>query len=187
VVSVERAKGGGAERIVFRDSAAAEYSIALDIPWVTSPFVTGRRYEILVEYIGGAPAASGLVVADSLGLVLAGASDQGIGAHVLKGLPSGWEMALGPTDCKSRARSRCYKSITNAALEVNHEGRGVSLWNGQSLLLDGYRVVCLTAQRVEYEGGCADAGLHAVSWVILRDEGGESVPALRGSRSRGDR
>src|SRR5262249_29454383 len=104
------------------------------------------------------------------GLLFAGASDQRLGDHVLKdGVPD-FALELRPPDCPARPAGACYESITNRPLRVSHGGRPADLLPRQSGRVGPYRVTCLVAQAVVYRSGCADAGLPAVSYLIVRDE-----------------
>jgi hypothetical protein len=168
VVSVAPGSGPDAYRYVIRDAAGAERRLAYRAPDGPLPVKEGAAYEFQVDYVGGAPAASGLLIRDRTGLVFAGATDQGLGAHVLKdGLP-GLTLELRPPACPGRAAGTCFESITNRPLRVTHEGRPADLLQGQSVRLGPYRVTCLAAQSVVYRSGCADAGRPGVSYLIAR-------------------
>ena len=150
----------------------------------------GGPYDLTVEYVMGEPAPSALVLLDQGGLVYAAASDYAprskdavagalgasaagaasgaSAANVLKtGLP-GFALRLVEVGCRSRPVTKCYAARVNLALEVTHGGKTVRLGNGESRDLDGYRVTCRAAERVEYAGGCADTGVLGVSWTIER-------------------
>jgi hypothetical protein len=157
-------------RYVIRDAAGAERRLAYRAPGGPLPVKEGGAYEFQVDYVGGAPAASGLLVRDARGLVFAGATDQRLGDHVLKeGVPD-FALELRPAACPSRPAGTCHESITNRPLRVTHGGRPADLLQGQSVRQGAYRVTCLTAQSVVYRSGCADAGLPAVSYLIARAE-----------------
>jgi hypothetical protein len=155
-------------RYVIRDANGAERRLVYRAPGGPLPLNEGASYEFQVDYVGGAPAVSGLLIHDGTGLLFAGASDQKIGAHVLKeGVPS-FTIALLPPDCSSRGSDTCYDAITNVPLQVRAQGASVELHNGESGNLGSYRVTCLAAQAVAYNSRCADAGVPAVSYVIAR-------------------
>ena len=157
-------------RYVIRDASGAERRLTYRAPGGPLPLREGASYEFQVDYVGGAPAASGLLIRDGAGLLFAGASDQRLGSHVLKeGVPP-FTLALLPPACSSRRRDTCFDAITNVPLQVRSESVSVELHNGESARLGSYRVTCLTAQAVAYSGRCADAGLPAVSYIILRAE-----------------
>jgi hypothetical protein len=140
----------------------------------------GGPYDLTVEYVMGMPSPSALVLMDTAGLVFAAASDhaprargaveRAVGANVLRdGLPA-WTLRLVDAGCRSRPVGKCYAARVNLALEVTHAGTTHSLGNGQSVDLDGYRVTCHAAERVEYTSACADAGVLGVSWSISRED-----------------
>jgi hypothetical protein len=125
-------------------------------------------YAFRLDYVGGEPDAAAIVIEDEEGLVYAGATDQRPGAAVLRdGLP-GWKISLEPAACGSRMSSECYDAVRNLGLVIEHEGRRVVLFNGESVTIGRYRVDCLLAQQVTYNASCADAGLPGVSYVISR-------------------
>jgi hypothetical protein len=157
-----------AYRYVIRDSSGAERRLAYRAPGGPLPVRQGSTYDFQVDYVGGAPAASGLLVRDPSGLVFAGATDTRLGSHVLKdGLPD-LAIELIPSGCASRRSDRCYETITNQRLRATHSGRSVELMHGQSERVAAYRISALTAQAVTYRQGCADAGLPAVSYLVSR-------------------
>lgn len=157
-------------RYVIRDAAGAERRLAYRAPGGPLPVREGLTYDFQVDYVGGAPAASGLLVRDAAGLVFAGMTDTRLGSHVLKdGLPE-LAMALVASGCASRRSDPCYAAIVNQRLRATHAGRTLELMHGQSDRLGPYRITCLTAQAVTYRAGCADAGLPAVSYLVARVE-----------------
>jgi hypothetical protein len=164
------AAGKDSYRYGIRDASGAERRLAYRAPRGPLPVKEGGAYDIQVDYVGGAPAASGLLVRDAAGLVFAGATDTRLGAHVLRdGLPD-LTLALVASACASRRATDCYESITNQILRVTHGGRSVDLMNGQSARVGPYQVTCLAAQAVGYRERCADAGLPAVSYLVVRVE-----------------
>jgi hypothetical protein len=155
-------------RYVIREAAGAERRLAYRAPGGPLPVKEGDAYDFQVDYVGGAPAASGLLIRDRRGLVFAGATDQRLGDHVLKeGVPD-FALELRPPACPSRPAGTCYESVTSRPLRLTHGGRPADLLQGQSARLGPFRVTCLTAQSVVYRSGCADAGLPAVSYLIAR-------------------
>jgi hypothetical protein len=157
-------------RYVFRDATGTERRLVYRAPGGPLPLKPGVPYQLQVDYVGGAPAASGLLIRDRDGLVFAGATDQRLGARVLKeGVPD-FALELRPPTCRSRPGGTCYQSIANQALRVAHGGRQADLLHGQSVRLGPYRITCLTAQSVVYRDQCADAGLPAVSYLMVRIE-----------------
>jgi hypothetical protein len=170
VVALSTGPAKDAYRYVIRDAAGAERRLAYRAPGGPLPVKEGSTYDFQVDYVGGAPAASGLLIRDRSGLVFAGATDTRLGSHVLKeGLPD-HTLALFPSGCPSRQATECYESITNQILRVSHSGRTADLFNGQTARLGPYRITCLTAQAVTYRARCADAGLPAVSYLVSRVE-----------------
>ncbi len=101
-------------------------------------------------------------------LVFAGASDQGIGSHVLAGGIPGFDFELLAPTCASRAEGNCFDAVFNRPLRVSHGGEHVELFQGGSAQLAGYEVQCRIAQQVTYSGRCADFAVHAVSYTIAR-------------------
>jgi hypothetical protein len=155
-------------RYVIRDAAGSERRLTYRAPGGPLPVKVGTAYEFQVDHVGGAPPASGLLIQDRSGLVFAGATDQRLGSHVLKdGLP---DLALSPMPpaCPSRPTGTCFEAIRNQPLRATYSGRSVDLVHGQSARLGPYRITCLTAQSVTYRPSCADAGLPAVSYLVVR-------------------
>jgi len=96
------------------------------------PIAEGRSYEIQVDFFGGAPPASAIVLRDSTGLLFAAATDQSIGGHVLRnGLPE-FRLELVESDCPSRASDRCYDSIANSISAGFPRWKTRDLRHGQS-------------------------------------------------------
>ena len=157
-------------RYLIRDGSGGERRLMYRAPGGALPLKEGASYEFQVDYVGGSPAASGLLIRDAAGLLFAGASDQRLGAHVLKEGVAPFAFALLPADCSSRGSDTCLDAITNVPLQVRTSSESVELHNGDSATLGSYRVTCLTAQVVGYSGRCADAGLPAVSYIIVRGE-----------------
>jgi hypothetical protein len=169
VVSFSAGPAADSYRYLIRDPAGVERRLAYRAPGGPLPIREGAAYEFVVEHVGGAPPASGLVIRDRAGLVFAAATDQRLGSHVLKdGLPD-LELALLPPRCGSRPAGTCYEAILNQPLRATHSGRSVELLHGQSARLGPYRIDCLTAQAVTYRSQCADAGLPAVSYLVRRE------------------
>lgn len=155
---------------VVRDTTGAERHLTYRAPGGPLPLREGSSYEFQVDYVGGAPPASGLLIRDGAGLLFAGASDQQLGSHVLKEGVPGFTLALLPPACSSRRSETCFDAITNVPLQVRAGDGAAELHNGESSRLGPFRVTCLTAQAVAYSGRCADAGLPAVSYVIVRSD-----------------
>ena len=160
----------GFSSILVLDLEGSSHRIAYTSPVDPLPPPGGTEYEIEIEWIGGFPSTSALSIRDAAGLVFAAASDQTVGGHVLRqGLP-GFSFALVDAGCPSRRSDRCYRALVNRALEVGFQGATVRLGHGSTGRLGPYRVSCLTAQRVEYDPACKDAGLHALSWSVVRTQ-----------------
>jgi hypothetical protein len=158
----------GFRRVVLRKEDDSESGLAYRMPGAVLPVRVGTKYGFRVEYVAGFPGASGLVIRDASGLLFAAASDQGPGERVLRQGVPGFELEVLPSDCRSRPHGRCYDSIRNTRLRVTHDGQSATLRHGGSASLGRYRVDALTAQEVVYRPGCADAGLVALSWSIVR-------------------
>jgi hypothetical protein len=158
----------GLGRVRLADTAGVQRTLAYALPGGELPLEVRARYDFQVDHAAGSPTASGLIVGDSRGLLFAAASDQQVGARVLKdGLP-GFEIDIAAGGCASRAGDRCYESVRNQRLRVRRAGETVELYHGSDSTLGGYRVSALTAQAVRYREGCADAGLIAVSYAVAR-------------------
>ena len=167
IVTIETSKGyaydvlgeeGARHRLTYRASEP--------LPGV----VEGGEYDFDVEYVGGYPAASAIIVSDSRGVLFVGVTDQAPKQHVLKTGIDGFEVTVVASECPTRPHSRCYDAIVNQKLRVTRQSKAVLLMNGQSAFLDGYQVRVLTAQKVTYRKGCADAGLDGVSFTIAREK-----------------
>jgi hypothetical protein len=159
-----------AYRYVIRDTTGKDRRLTYRAPGGPLPLQEGASYEFQVDYVGGAPPASGLLIRDGAGLLFAGASDQRLGMHALKeGLPL-FTLALLPPTCSGRRTDTCFDAIINVPLRIRSADLTAELHNGESARLGPFRVTCLTAQAVTYSGRCADAGLPAISYIILRAE-----------------
>jgi hypothetical protein len=156
-------------RLIFRGASDQLDSLRVSVPGGLMSLDIDRSYNVRVEHVGGMPAASSLVISDSNGLVLAGATDGSVGGHVLKdGLP-GFDFQLADGGCESRDQNNCHEAIINRRLDVHGTGSdSVSLFNGGTGRLGQFEVVCLVAQHVDYSKECADAGVPAVSWIVAR-------------------
>jgi hypothetical protein len=168
VVSRTRVDELGNTRIKVQNNNGAEHVLSCRVGGKPLPFETGKTYNFQVDYVAGAPTLSGLLVRDGEGLLFAAVSDQRPGGRVLKE-DFGFKIELVATRCPSRQEDRCYESIRNGVLRVTRGGKSVDLVNGESATLSGFRVNCLVAQHVAYKKGCADAGLVALSYVIVRE------------------
>jgi hypothetical protein len=158
----------GFAHLRIRADDGMEWRIAYRLPVGSLPLRANERYRFRLEYAAGFPDASGLLISDDSGLVFAGVQDQRPSARVFRDGVPGFELALIRSDCSSRQRDRCYKSIRNARLRVNHGQRSAELFHGDSVTLGAYRVIALTVQDVDYSPQCADAGLVALSYAIFR-------------------
>ncbi len=158
----------GLTDLVLAESGGGRRQVAFASPTGLPPVNEGESYAFRLDYVGGAPDATAIVIRDGEGLLYAAATDQRPGAAVLRdGLP-GFTLSLLPAECGSRLESECYEAVRNLGLAVEHAGRRVVLFQGESAVLDDYRVDCLIAQEVTYSSRCADAGLPGVSYVITR-------------------
>ncbi|MBI3539533.1 MAG: hypothetical protein HY076_04615 [Candidatus Eisenbacteria bacterium] len=146
--------GGAEHHLVLRDEGP-------------SPVRVNGSYDFHIERVAGTPGASALLVRDGQGLVFAGASDDGIGAHVLAAGVEGFTLRLDPVSCASRGSGDCYRAAINRALAVGHNGAAASLYPRDEADLGAYHVRCLIAQQIEY-AGCPDFALHGVSFTITR-------------------
>lgn len=151
-----------------REATGKEHVLVCRMPGRALPLVTGRTYDFALDYVGGTPSASGLVVTDQDGLLFAGASDQGVGDHVLGAGVPGFALRLLPITCPSRGQGECYDAVFNRGLEVTSGDRKATLYQGDAARVAGHDVRCLIAQQVTYSSRCADYALHAVSYTITR-------------------
>lgn len=151
-----------------REASGMEHRLVVQAPDPGLPVVTGQTYDFEVERVGGMPAASALLVRDPNGLLFAGASDQGVGDHVLRGGVPEVALQLLPSRCASRAQGDCFDAAFNRALEVSRGGEHVELFQGDRVSLGGYEVHCLIAQQVSYNARCRDFALVGASYTIAR-------------------
>src|SRR5258706_4496208 len=168
LTAIEAPDDMGRRFFVVRDPAGAVHRLALQPADLELPLAVGHVYDFEVDRVGGMPPASGLIVRDGDGVVFAGASDQGIGGHVLTGGVPGIGLELLAPTCPSRAAGECFESVFNRALKVTRGGESVELHQGESAQLGGYEVHCRIAQQVKYSARCADFAVHAVSYTIAR-------------------
>jgi hypothetical protein len=128
----------------------------------------GRTARIVVDYSGGSPDASGILVFDGDRLLFAAITDQKPFQHALEqGIP-GFVVASGKPVCRSRGRTKCHTELVNVPLTVEHAGERKELYHGERASLGEFEVRVLTAQQVTYSPRCADAGLAGVSLIIER-------------------
>ena len=188
-VTFGAAEAGSVPRYPFtaRDAgqggAQGERRLAFFDPGGALPVVAGRTYDLAVEMVMGEPSAGAIVLSDADGLVLAAASDTGLGENVLAAGPPGFTLRLVEAGCRGREVTKCFVERVNMALEVTlageakhedaatHERTTVRLGHGQKARLGAYEVACQAAERVKYSPKCADAGVLAVSWTIRRLSG----------------
>ena len=154
----------GGFRYDMSDGARLTWISASPIAGVTE----GARYRFVVDYAGGFPDASGIVVYEGDRLLFAGHTDQKPFEHVLKNGIPGFTIAFGEPACSSRDSSRCHESIVNLPLVVVHGEERRSLHQGETARVGDFEVRLLTSQRVTYSSSCADAGLPGVSFTIAR-------------------
>jgi len=158
----------GLTDLILEEPGGERRRVAFSSPAGLPPLREGSVCSFRLDYVGGEPDAAAIVIEDADGLVYAAATDQHPGAAVLReGLP-GWEFTLLPAECASRPAGSCYEAIRNTGLAIEHDGRRVVLFHGESATLGRYRVDCLVSHEVVYSPSCADAGLPGVSWAISR-------------------
>jgi hypothetical protein len=150
------------------DENSKEWSIRIHVPGMSLPLEIGQHYEFEVQYVGGWPSASSILIWDRDGLLFAGVSDWEVGTNVAQGGVPGFGIEKISTDCGSRPHSKCYDELRNAVLKVSTDGESVMLFHGESARIGSYEVMCLTCQDVVYNSSCADAGLNTVSYAIVR-------------------
>ena len=168
VSATEAADEFGRQHFSVREASGLVHRLVFQAAGQPLPVEESQAYDFELDRVGGMPPVSGLIVKDGHGLVFAGASDQGIGAHVLGAGVSGFRLELLPSTCASRAQGDCFEAVFNRALQVSSAGESVKLYQGESARLSGYEVRCLIAQQVQYSARCADFALHAVSYTIAR-------------------
>jgi hypothetical protein len=168
VTEIDTAAADGFVVVTVRDSLLVERKIHVSAAGSSLPLRKGPAYDFQIESVGGFPSASGLIVRDSTGILYAGASDQTVGGHVLKDGVPGFALTLESAGCPSRPHDDCYDGLYNLRLSVTHAGQTIRLMHPETGRVDAYAITCLVAQRVDYNGKCADAGLQGVSWTIER-------------------
>jgi len=171
---------GGVPRYSVTEPDGKTRRLAFFDPGGVLPVVAGRAYDLTVETVMGEPTAGALLLSDADGLVLAAASDTGLGENVLAAGPPGFTLRLVEAGCRGREVTKCFVERVNMALEVTLEGEAtrqdaatherttVRLGHGRKARLGAYEVACQAAERVKYSPKCADAGVLAVSWTIRR-------------------
>lgn len=168
VVASEPPDDLGFRHYLIEDATGARQRLAFRAPTDPPPLGQGRTYEIQVDYIPGMPSPNGILVRDDKGLLFAAASDHGPGDKVfIDGIPE-FRISLEASGCPNRSRDKCYESIVNIRLGVEHAGSTVVLFQGQNATLGPYRVACLLAQDVIYSDACSDAGMFRVAYTITR-------------------
>lgn len=171
IVAIEAPGDQGFLHYLIDDLSGVRQQLTYGGPVDLPHFEQGRTYELQVEYVPGMPSPNGILIHDDKGLFFAAASDYGPGDRVLQEGVPGFRIKLMSSDCPNRSRHRCYESIVNNRLSVEHAGETAELFQGQSARLGAYRVVCLLAQDVVYSDACADAGLFRVAYTITRVSG----------------
>ena len=71
-------------------------------------------------------------------------------------------------ECATRPTGDCYEALRNLALRFVHESEQGVISHGEYARTGQYEVICHVAQDVEYSDACADAGMHRVSYSIVR-------------------
>jgi len=169
VTDIEPADGFGRLHYLVQEAAGSEHRLAFQAAGQALPVEKGGTYEFEIERVGGSPTAGSLIVRDQEGVLFAGASDQGIGSHVLAGGVPGFTLGLAATDCPSRPHDPCVEAVYNRTLQVAFAGgQQAALFNGETATLGGYTIRCLIAQDVKYGGHCPDYALYGVSYTIAR-------------------
>ena len=162
VVRIETLEPSVAFAYDLRDDAGSMHRLTWRAREPMQGVAEGAPYEFEVEFVGGSPPISSIVVRDGRGLVFAAFAGQ------TPRNMEGFTIALRDSGCPSRAHGECYDSIVNQKLVVSRGTETVELMNGQAGELGGYRVYVLTAQKVTYNGRCADAGVDGVAVAVSR-------------------
>ncbi|HUD71505.1 MAG TPA: hypothetical protein VMQ62_06045 [Dongiaceae bacterium] len=159
---------GGLWKLALREASGATHTLTLISPVGAPHLEVGARYRIRVDYAPGYPPASGLLIWKEGELIYAAAGDPSPERRVLgEGVP-GFEIARLPSRCANRGPTDCFDALRSAPLRIAHAGATVTLMQGESADLGGYRVTCLTAEEITYSARCADAGRVTLSYVIER-------------------
>lgn len=156
--------------VVRRDDRGGSRTLFFRGPEDSNQFPVGAHFRFQVDHMAGFPTLSAILLSDDRGLAFAAVSDQEPGQNVLRGGIPGFRIEFLPATCNARTGGECYDSLTNLALEITHGEATVTLMHGQSIELGDYRVRCLRSQLVEYSDHCADAGVIALSYVIVRSD-----------------
>ena len=156
------------ERITAKDGATVYEMGGRRLNYRSDAPIPGIRenaaYDFVLDYRPGFPSASTLTITDDRGVMFVAVTTQ-----QPKDI-AGFQFAMTDAGCSSRPHNRCYDAIVNQKVRVARGADSVELMNGESALLDGYRVRVLTAQKVRYNRNCADAGLDGVSFTISREK-----------------
>lgn len=157
-------------RYLLRDASGAESRLTVMGDQPVPGIEEGKSYSFRVDYVGGSPTASGIIVRDQDGILFAALTDGRIGSHVLKeGIPD-FEVAMKPPECAGRAHGSCLESAVNLPVEIRSGASAAILYHGESAILGRYTVSVLTAQKVKYSRHCKDAGVSGISFTIARSE-----------------
>lgn len=119
--------------------------------------VAGGTYRFVVDYRGGWPDASSILVFEGDRLIFAGVTDRETD------IP-GLTISTGEATCPSRGRTKCHESLVNVPVIVG----GTSLYHGESATVGEFEVRVLTSQKVKYTSRCADAGVAGLSFTVTR-------------------
>ena len=164
VVSITPLPDLGGFRYEMSDGVRLTWIAREPIPAVAA----GGRYRFRVDYAGGSPDASGLLVFENDQLLFAALTDQKPFQHVLRDGISEFAIAMNDASCGSRGRTRCHEALVNLRLSFEHRGETASLFHGEKATLGEFEIEALTAQKVTYASRCADAGLPGVAFTIRR-------------------
>lgn len=119
--------------------------------------VVGGTYRFVVDYRGGWPDASSILVFEGDQLIFAGVTDRETD------IP-GLTISVGDASCSSRGRTKCHESLVNVPVLVG----GKSIYHGESATVGEFEVRVFTSQKVKYSSRCADAGVPALSFTVAR-------------------
>mgnify|MGYP000430354514 CR=1 FL=1 len=114
-------------------------------------------YRFVVDYRGGWPDASSILVFEGDQLIFAAVTDRETD------IP-GLTINVGDASCSSRGRTKCHESLVNVPVIVG----GKTIYNGESATVGEFEVRVLTAQKVKYSSRCADAGVPTLSFTVAR-------------------
>ena len=166
LTALPAARDGGRWMLALREASGATHTLTLMSPSGPPRLEADTPYRFRVDYSPGYPPASGLLIWKAGALIYAAAGDPSAEQQGLAGGVPGFTIDRLPSRCPNRGPTDCLDVLRNAPLRVTHDEATVTLLQGESADLGGYRVTCLAAEEITYSPRCADAGRVAWSYVI---------------------